>query len=126
VRLVERVAVDPELDADGAGAEKGLEYHGQCGFSSVHVGVEEADGGRDLPGGDELFAPRRDGTTSLAKYGANEHPAEIALVVERVQVSSHDISSIWHNIVVRPLDDGSRSGECRHSCQWPYVEALTR
>jgi hypothetical protein len=49
VRLVQRVPVDPKLDADRAGAEERLEDHGQRGFPSVHAGVEEADGGRDLP-----------------------------------------------------------------------------
>ncbi len=42
VGLVQRVAVDPELDAAGAGAEEGLEDHGQGGFTAVHAGVEVA------------------------------------------------------------------------------------
>jgi len=49
MRLVERVAVYPELDADGAGAEERLEDHGQRCFSAMHSCVEEADGGCDLP-----------------------------------------------------------------------------
>lgn len=47
--LVEGVAVDPVLDAAGAGAKEGLEHHGQGGLATVHTGVEEADGRRDLP-----------------------------------------------------------------------------
>lgn len=51
-RLVQRVAVDPELNAAGAGAEEGLEDHGQGRFASVHSGVEVSDGRGDLPAED--------------------------------------------------------------------------
>lgn len=60
---VQRVAVQPVLDADDAGAEERLENHGEGRLAAVHAGVEEADGGGDLPTQD----------------GRNQNPSDIAL-----------------------------------------------
>ena len=43
VGLIQRIAVNPELDTTGACAKEGLEDHGESGFSAMHAGVEEAD-----------------------------------------------------------------------------------
>jgi len=56
MRLIERIAVYPELDADGAGAEERLEDHGQRCFSAMHACVEKADGGCDLPDCDQYVS----------------------------------------------------------------------
>lgn len=62
---VERVAIDPVLNAAGAGAEEGLQEDGQSRLSPVHSSVQEPDGGRDLP----------------AQNRADQQPAEVALDV---------------------------------------------
>lgn len=49
MRLVQRIAVHPELDADSTSTEERLEDHSQCSLSSVHASVEKANGWGNLP-----------------------------------------------------------------------------
>lgn len=66
MRLIQAVAVDPELDAASTGAEQRLEYHRQRGFAAVHARVQVTDGRGDLPAQDRAY----------------QDPAEITLLKE--------------------------------------------
>lgn len=84
--LVERSTIDPVLKTAGAGAEQGLQDHGQSSLSPMHASIEEADGRRDLP----------------TEYGADQDPAKIALhanVTVRNSVSSMMIHSYVNTAV---------------------------
>jgi hypothetical protein len=47
---------------------------------------------------------------------ADQHPAEIAFVIQRIQVRGHHISSVRLDTVVWPLQDGSGCWHLGHVC----------
>lgn len=51
---------------------------------------------------------------SPTEHRTNEYPAEVALVVQRVEVLRHHVSPVWVDVVVRPFGDGCRSWELHH------------
>lgn len=68
--LIQRIAIDPELNAARTRTEERLKDNGQGRLATVHSGVEEADGWGDLP----------------AKDCTHQHPAQVALVVGSIEI----------------------------------------
>jgi hypothetical protein len=70
----------------------------------------------------QLLATARRKANLPAENGTDQHPAQVALVVQRIQIRGHDIASIGINTVVRPLHNGRRSWYCGHVCRGQQVE----
>jgi hypothetical protein len=72
----------------------------------------------------QLLATARRKGNLPAENGTDQHPAQVALVVQRIQIRGHDIASIGIDTVVRPLYNRRRSWYCSHVCRWQHVEVV--